>query len=434
MGSNTGERMSFLDNAKGQKLFSQYLAQYKGGSQRVYRSEIQQFFDFKGLDLNQVDTASLHEYRERLAVEHSPATTRRKFSILNNFFKFLETGLKGFVNPIENLNTFKTHKGAASVEFQKYLAAFLAEQNTKNTKRSYENQIKLFFTWAGKDLSEIDSADILSYRDHLRIEKRHKDSTIWNKFVALNRFFKFVERENRKFKNPIVFKGLKLIFPKKDKGYYSVLSTPESERLLKQINKRTAIGKRDYAMLLVILVYGLRANEVAGLRHKNLERERVKGQQKVWIVDRKGKFQNRPKTAIILNGRALRAFDDWLDTVNRQGVAVDGEVPVFLPFIYDRNHQELIIRRDRKHQPLSVKAVENVVKKYLEKARISREEATLSPHALRHTAFTMLAQEGVKLQDIQKLAGHQDINTTMIYVHAAQSYDDHPGMHSPLNR
>nr|WP_320010586.1 tyrosine-type recombinase/integrase [uncultured Desulfobulbus sp.] len=426
--------MSFLDTSKGKKLFGQYLAKYKAGSQRVYRSEIQQFFDFKGLGLSQVDEAVLHEYQAFLAAEHSPATTKRKFSILNNFFKFLQKRFKGFVNPIENLGSFKTHKGAASDEFKKYLAAFIAEQNTANTKRSYENQIKLFFTWAGKDLSEITAADMLAYRDHLRQEKHHKDSTIWNKFVALNRFFKFVERENRKFKNPIFFKGLKLIFPKKDKGYYSVLSTAESERLLKQVNKRTAIGKRDYAMLLVILVYGLRANEVAGLRYKNLEHERIKGQQKVWIVDRKGKFQNRPKTAIILNGRTLRAFDAWLETVKQQGGTVDGETPVFLPFIYDRNQQELAIRRDRKHKALSVKAVENVVRKYLEKAKISREETTLSPHALRHTAFTMLAQEGVKLQDIQKLAGHQDINTTMIYVHAAQSYEDHPGMHSPLNR
>jgi len=170
------------------------------------------------------------------------------------------------------------------------------------------------------------------------------------------------------------------------------------------------------------------------LRHKNLETERVKGQQKVWIVDRKGRFQNRPKTAIVLNGRTLQAFDAWLATVKAAGVKITGELPVFLPFIYDRTAQGLVIRRDRSGKPLSVKAVEDVVKKYLKKAKITRENETLSPHALRHTAFTLLAQKGVKIQDIQKLAGHQDINTTMIYVHSAQSYDDHPGMHSPLNK
>ncbi len=426
--------MSFLDTDQGKDLLEQYLSKYKGGSQRVYRSEIQQFYAFREGTNAQVSEGELRRYQDKLAQEHSQGTAKRKFSILNGFFKHLQKKVKGFENPIVSLGDFKTHKGADSAELQKYLAAFLDEQNTQNTRRSYGNQVQLFFKWVGKDLGEVERADILAYRDYLHTEKQHKETTIWNKFIALNRFFKFVERENRKFSNPIVFRDLKLVFPKKDKGYYSVLSTAESEKLLKQVNRKTAMGKRDYAILLIILVYGLRANEVAKLQHKNLEPGRIKGQQKVWIVDRKGRFQNRPKTGIILNGRALRAFDEWMAAVASQGVRVHGELPVFLPFIYDRNNHGLVIRRDRSDQPLSVKAVENIVKKYLGKARISREEATLSPHALRHTAFTMLAQEGVKLHDIQKLAGHQDINTTMIYVHSAQSYDDHPGMHNPLNR
>ncbi|SHH29970.1 tyrosine-type recombinase/integrase [Desulfofustis glycolicus] len=426
--------MSFIDGGTGKRLFEKYLKKYHGGSQRVYRSEIKQFFDFKNSSLEHVKIELLRQYQEKLAEEHTPATTKRKFSILNGFFKFIEGQVKGFSNPISKLGDFKTHRGIKSDEFKKMLALFIAEQNTLNTKRSYENQVKLFFSWAGKDLAEITRSEVATYRDYLRMERMCKDSTIWNKFIALNRFFKFVERENRKFKNPIVFKELKLIFPKKDKGYYSVLSTVEAEKLLRAVDKRTAIGKRDYAMLLITLVYGLRANEIARLQHNNLELERVKGQQKVWVIDRKGRFQNRPKTAIILNGRALRAFDDWLETVKNHGVRCSGGMPIFLPFIYDRNDGEFVIKRSRNYRPLSVKAVENIVKKYLQKASISREQKTLSPHALRHTAFTLLARAGVKLHDIQKLAGHQDINTTMIYVHSAQSYKDHPGMHSPLNK
>ncbi|MBI4746773.1 MAG: tyrosine-type recombinase/integrase [Deltaproteobacteria bacterium] len=425
--------MSFLDGATGRKLFEDYLKKFDGGSQRVYRSEIQQFFDFKDSDLSGISKDTLNSYREKIGKEHTPKTTKRKFSMLNGFFKFLEKKVKGFQNPIDTLKEFKTHKGIESEDLKKYLEGFIASQNTANTKRSYENLVRLFFVWAGKDLMEVSRMDTLAYRDHLR-EDSNKDTTIWNKFIALNRFFKYIEKENRKFKNPIVFKELKLIFPKKDKGYYSVLSTAEAERLLKLPNRRTAIGQRDYAMLLILLVYGLRANEIVKLRHKNLEQERIKGQQKVWITDRKGRFQNRPKTAIILNGRALQAFDDWIETVNRSGVKVTGELPVFLPFIYDQYAHGLVIRRDRQDIPLSVKAIEDVVKKYIVKAKIKREGGTLSPHALRHTAFTVLAQEGVRLQDIQKLAGHQDINTTMIYVHSAQSYEDHPGMHSPLNK
>ncbi len=79
-------------------------------------------------------------------------------------------------------------------------------------------------------------------------------------------------------------------------------------------------------------------------------------------------------------------------------------------------------------------AIENIVNKYMSKAKIVRDGETLSAHALRHTAFTMLAQARRPIQDIQKLAGHSDVKTTMIYVHSAQSYDDHVGMHNPLNK
>lgn len=425
--------MSFLNTDSGRKLFNQYLKKVHGGSQRVYRSEIQQFFDFKNCETSDIRKEALHAYQEKLSGEHSPKTTKRKFSILNGFFKYLGKKVKGFQNPITSLKEFKTHTGIKSEDLKRHLDGFLVTQNTMNTKRSYENLIKSFFTWAGKDLSEIDKTDILAYRDYLR-GQNYRDTTIWNKFIALNRFFKHIERENRKFRNPIVFKELSLIFPKKDKGYYTVLSVSEAQRLLNQPDRKTEIGRRDYAILVIMLVYGLRANEIAGLRHKHLEHDRVKGQQKLWIVDRKGRFQNRPKTAIILNGRTLQAFDTWISIVKGYGIKITGELPIFLPFIYDRVDRKLVIRRDRLPHALSVKSVENIVKRYLKKAKIERDGEVLSAHALRHTAFTVLAQEGVPIQDIQKLAGHQDINTTMIYVHSAQSYDDHPGMHNPLNK
>lgn len=439
--------MSFLDTDNGRKIFNQYLKKVNGGSRRVYRSEIQQFFDFlvethsnasllqthSNASLQGITEDVLHAYQEKLSGEHSPKTTKRKFSILNGFFKCLEKKVRGFQNPITTLKDFKTHTGIRSEEFGQYLHGFLAAQNTTNTRRSYENLIKLFFTWVNKDLGEVSRDDVLAYRDYLR-KSSYRDTTIWNKFISLNRFFKHVERENRKFHNPIVFKELSLIFPKKDKGYYTVLTVSEANRLLGQCDRKTDIGRRDYAILVVMLVYGLRANEIAGVRHKHLEHERVKGQQKLWVVDRKGRFQNRPKTGIILNGKALQAFDAWLDIVKGYGIKITGELPIFLPFIYDRVDHKLVIRRDRLPAALSVKSVENIVTRHIKRAKIERDGEVLSAHALRHTAFTVLAQEGVRIQDIQKLAGHQDINTTMIYVHSAQSYEDHPGMHNPLNK
>ncbi|KPA09126.1 integrase family protein, partial [Candidatus Magnetomorum sp. HK-1] len=46
----------------------------------------------------------------------------------------------------------------------------------------------------------------------------------------------------------------------------------------------------------------------------------------------------------------------------------------------------------------------------------------------------LLAKEGVQLIDLKYLAGHQNISTTMIYIHSVQSYNDHVGMYHPLNK
>ena len=76
---NQAEGVMFLDSPLGEKTLAQYLKRYKGGSQRVYRSEIQQFFGFQGGGLAQVDAEMLHLYKEKLAKEHTQATAKRKF-------------------------------------------------------------------------------------------------------------------------------------------------------------------------------------------------------------------------------------------------------------------------------------------------------------------------------------------------------------------
>ena len=78
--------MSFLDTDQGKDLLEQYLSKYKGGSQRVYRSEIQQFYAFREGTNAQVSEGELRRYQDKLAQEHSQGTAKRKFSILNGFF------------------------------------------------------------------------------------------------------------------------------------------------------------------------------------------------------------------------------------------------------------------------------------------------------------------------------------------------------------
>lgn len=114
-----------------------------------------------------------------------------------------------------------------------------------STKRTYAGAVKLFFDYTAKDPKDLVLDDFLKYRDHLLIEKKQKTSTVWNKFIALNSFLKFMDAGNRKFKNQLDFKRLALVPPKKDKGYYTVLSSKEAKKLMRQAGRYKHHFKRE---------------------------------------------------------------------------------------------------------------------------------------------------------------------------------------------
>jgi integrase/recombinase XerD len=84
--------------------------------------------------------------------------------------------------------------------------------------------------------------------------------------------------------------------------------------------------------------------------------------------------------------------------------------------------------QDRINQ-YSSRSVQQVVKKALHKAHITKK---ISPHTLRHCFATHLLDEGVQLPFIQKLLGHKDVKTTMIYTHVTTQSVDR--ITSPLDR
>jgi len=429
--------MSFLETDAGRKLFDRYLKKFKGkSSQKVYRSEIRQFFSFFSGDPSELNEKHFIRYRDHLGQNVKSGTIKRKFSILNQFFKFLETRVKGFESPIGqehgDMKSFQAASYPDSDAFRGQLNGWMNTLVRDSTKKTYSGHIRLFFQWVGKEPKDLIQDDFIRYRDYLLIESRLKPSTVWNKFVAVNGFLKYLAGKSRKFKNPMEFGAMRLVPPKKDKGYYTVLTLKEARKLMRQPDQRTLIGKRDHAILRLMITYGLRANEVCKLRYQDLERERVKGQQKLWVRDRKGRIGRRADTDIILNGKVLEAFDRWMEAC---GIRFAPDTPLFAGFIWDVSAGGLAInyRRVRARKPLTVKAIENMVAKHVASAGLDRGERVISPHALRHTALTLLAKEGVELIDLKFIAGHQDVSTTMIYLHSVQSYDDHVGLHNPIN-
>ena len=84
---------------------------------------------------------------------------------------------------------------------------------------------------------------------------------------------------------------------------------------------------------------------------------------------------------------------------------------------HERDKNALFISRNRNR--INVQTVKWLVKKHLEQAGLDTQK--YSAHKLRHTAATLMYQNGVDIRTLQNILGHTSVNTTMIYTHIEDS-------------
>lgn len=181
------------------------------------------------------------------------------------------------------------------------------------------------------------------------------------------------------------------------------LTLEQAERLLELPHPRTRKGKRDRALLALLVGCGLRRQELAGLRIEDIQQRDGR-----WcIVDLAGKG-NRVRT-VPLPAWAKAAVEEWLAAAGFSAGLVLGAV----------NKGDRITG-----QGMSAQSVYAVVEAYGKKLGVS-----LAPHDVRRT-FAKLAHRGqAPLEQIQICLGHASIRTTERYLGVEQDLADAPCDH-----
>lgn len=173
--------------------------------------------------------------------------------------------------------------------------------------------------------------------------------------------------------------------------------TEEEARLLCSLpDQRTIEGKRDMAILMLMLTTGLRKAEVCSLKIGSIGDYR---NQKVLDIVGKGKRYRR----VALKPEVVELISKYHKSI---GNGTNPEEPMF---------KTLGKYGPFESRALTHCAVDCIVKKY---AQMSCLKKRVTPHTLRHTFATTLLSKGVDLRTTQELMGHSSIQTTELYLHS----------------
>ena len=147
---------------------------------------------------------------------------------------------------------------------------------------------------------------------------------------------------------------------------------------------------RDKAMILLMALGGLRKSEVLGVETADLDPARG------IVLVRHGKG-GRQRTCCV--GRLFFTVVDRYQRTERPATTT--------------SRLFVVLKGPHRGQPLSVSGLNTIIAHHRRLAGTPE----LTCHRLRHTCLTLLRQAGMSLEALQQQAGHQNLNTTRLYLH-----------------
>ena len=271
-----------------------------------------------------------------------------------------------------------------------YLSKFITYlQVTKNlsakTLSAYKSDLAQFFNYENNILKP----DICAFVSHLSMDLKLKDTSIRRKIITLKGFYDYLI--NREIIVTSPFAGLKFKF-KQEQKLPKTLSINEVSKLLACFNIDTATLSpfakkeftRDVALIDLLICTGIRIGEAASLTIEDI---------------------NTSERTLLIHGKGRKQRLIYISS----------------PITWNRIHTLIKERKkadsihlfvNRYGQPITIHGIEDIYKKYVQKAQIN---AKSTPHYLRHTFATNLLANGADLRSVQEILGHASVATTQIY-------------------
>lgn len=290
---------------------------------------------------------------------------------------------------------------------------FVAARCRPNTLLATAYDLKVFFSVVPKEPADVVTADIFAF---ITAQKKPRRSpkvvrledgeaglsarTIKRRLASISGLFGYLmTRDDLTIERNPVPTGLANRRRSGTRGA-PLLRTPRTlPRVLGPGEVEAVLGAlntaRDRAMVLAMLLGGLRRCEVLGLKLGDLS----PGERRVFISEGKGGHQR----LIPVSAQFFTAAGDYLD---------HERPPV------DHGQLFVVLRGPTRGRPLSADGLDEILDGVRKRTGLPK----LTCHQLRHTCLTRLREAGMALEAVQAQAGHRSIESTRIYIHLANSW------------
>lgn len=260
-----------------------------------------------------------------------------------------------------------------------------------NTVRTYKASLRQWFNYLNNAGVINPTPDtVRAYRQQLKSTGK-KPTTIQNYIIAVKQFFKWTEDEGLYPNIAKHVKGAKISHEHK-KDY---LTSSQAKKVLTSIDKTSLKGKRDYAMLALMLTMGLRTIEVS---RANIDDIRNQGDTVVLYVQGKGHVE---KDAPV-------RMPNHVETAIREYLKARGATTSDAPLFASTSH-------NNQGKRMTTRSISGIVKHSFINA--GYDSPRLTAHSTRHTSATLNLLNGATLQETQQLLRHVNLQTTEIYAH-----------------
>jgi site-specific recombinase XerD len=239
--------------------------------------------------------------------------------------------------------------------------------------------------------------DLYAYLNYVREGRDNGVRARMRKISSLKSFYNYLCKNSIIDLNPTQY----LEAPKNPKRLPVNLSYEDSVKLLNSIDG--PYKERNFAIITLFLNCGLRLSELVGINLTSINGNVLR------IVGKGNK-----ERILHLNQSCVDAINEYLHV---------------RPDIQSKDRNALFISREGNR--ISRRMVQTLVENYIKKSGLDPE--IYSTHKLRHTAATLMYQNGVDVRVLQEILGHENLGTTQIYTHISDKQVEHAIDSNPLN-